>query len=334
MGDMSRSRALRAVVLVTGMVASACGLDNQVAPGLMGPSGFALSVSMVARPDVLPRDATSQSVVTLTMLDDKRIPVPNRAVTLELLSGPSDTRLSPTQIVTNASGVATFTVTAPGRTTPGASSIVVGATPVGDNSSNAVRRVITIALTGLVNTVAPTPLFTFSPAAPVVQQVITFDASTSTDEGVVCGDKCIYSWTFGDGAAATGRIASHAYATIGSFGVAVTVTDPTGTSTTSAPQLVTVTAAAPVADIKVSPSNTQPRGTVFNFDAGGSTVPAGVTIQSYTWIWGDSTTTVTQSAQTTHAFGTSVPAGPYTVRLIVTDSLGRTATTTASVTVS
>jgi microbial collagenase len=71
-----------------------------------------------------------------------------------------------------------------------------------------------------------------------------------------------------------------------------------------------------------------------NFDAGGSTAATGTTIVRYNWVWGDGTSTETTDPQIAHVFSTGLPVGTYVVRLTVRDSLGRTATTTASVTVS
>jgi PKD repeat protein len=81
----------------------------------------------------------------------------------------------------------------------------------------------------------------------------------------------------------------------------------------------------------VSPSNAQVAGTTLSFSGAGSTVGSGAQIVEYRWIWGDaSADTVLETSQATHAFGAN---GTYVVRLIVKDSFGRTATTTATVTV-
>jgi PKD repeat protein len=60
-------------------------------------------------------------------------------------------------------------------------------------------------------------------------------------------------------------------------------------------------------------------------------VGSGASLVEYTWVWNDGTeNTVGASAQASHAFAT---AGVYTVRVIVRDNLGRTASATATVTV-
>ena len=57
------------------------------------------------------------------------------------------------------------------------------------------------------------------------------------------GDDLIYSWTFGDGAAASGPTAAHAYTAPGTYTVTLVVTDPTGLQATAS-RLVTVPVAA------------------------------------------------------------------------------------------
>ena len=57
--------ALLVPIAAAAMLATGCTLDKQEAPPLAGPSGYALSVTMTATPDVLPRDGNSSSVVQL-----------------------------------------------------------------------------------------------------------------------------------------------------------------------------------------------------------------------------------------------------------------------------
>jgi len=63
------SRAALLVSIAAAMLATGCTLDKQDAPALAGPSGYALSVTMTATPDVLPRDGNSSSVVQLIARD-------------------------------------------------------------------------------------------------------------------------------------------------------------------------------------------------------------------------------------------------------------------------
>src|SRR6266540_3057521 len=73
----------------------------------------------------------------------------------------------------------------------------------------------------------PTAAFTFTPANPTPNQVITFDASTSSDpDGTIAS----YSWNFGDGNTTTVATATitHAYTLANNYNVVLTVTDNTG----------------------------------------------------------------------------------------------------------
>jgi lysophospholipase L1-like esterase/chitodextrinase len=80
---------------------------------------------------------------------------------------------------------------------------------------------------------APTAAF----AASCTGLSCTFDASASTDDHGITG----YGWTFGDGASGAGLTASHAFASAGTFTVALVVTDTAGQTGTAA-KAVTVTA--------------------------------------------------------------------------------------------
>ncbi len=73
----------------------------------------------------------------------------------------------------------------------------------------------------------PVASFTRSPSSGVVPLAVSFDASTSSDPD---GDYLLYHWSFGDGATATGPIASHSYTSVASHTATLTVTDAVGAS--------------------------------------------------------------------------------------------------------
>src|SRR5688500_7701335 len=86
-------------VIAFALAVSACGIDRHPAPDLAGPSGHALSLSLAATPDALPRDGSSQATITVVARDQVGEPVPG----LRLIVGvsPEATVASPADIVTD-----------------------------------------------------------------------------------------------------------------------------------------------------------------------------------------------------------------------------------------
>ena len=327
MTGFSARLSMAALALVLSVIATGCALDDADAPPLMGPSEFGLSVTATAIPDLLARDGVSQSVITLTVRDDRSRPVAGQRVSLGVT--PAAAGLSVAEVVTDGSGQATFSVTAPPATALAGNSVRISATPVGNQSGGAVPRTIEVFLTGAANTTAPTPAFTVTPVSPEVNQVASFNASTTMDEGAACMDACTYTWAFGDEAIKTGRIQTHAFQTAGIQSVTLTVRDASGT-TASAQQNVTVTAPArpTVGTITVTPS-TPFAGQAASFTAA-FTVAANHRIVGFNWQWGDGTATSTSNASTTHTYDRN---GVYVVTVTATDDLGQSASASASVTV-
>jgi PKD repeat protein len=72
--------------------------------------------------------------------------------------------------------------------------------------------------------------------------VCSFDASGSSAEQGISS----YSWTFGDAQAATGKTPAHNYATSGQYTVTLTVTDVTGTTSSTTQNLLLVFADVPL----------------------------------------------------------------------------------------
>ena len=85
----------------------------------------------------------------------------------------------------------------------------------------------------------PIAYFTYEPQNPVVNQLITFNASNSTDpDGTITN----YEWDFGDGNVTntTEAIINHSYASAGDYTANLTVTDNDGATNTTS-KLITVT---------------------------------------------------------------------------------------------
>ena len=317
---LKHCRASRlAVSVVVALVTSAwagCSLETPGVPGLTSPSGFGTAVTLTATPDSLPRNGSAQSVVTVTVRDSTNTPAGGQRLTVTATVG----TLSQDEIVTDGDGHATFAFIAPAATAV-ANQARIQVVPVSDGGEAPLPRVLTITLTGVSNSTVPTPAFTFTPTTPEKNASVRFDASTTTDEGIVCLDVCTYSWNFGDGSTGSGRIVSHIYTTPGSRTVTLTVTDAAGTSASTASTVTVSDVAKPTVALAVDPSPPladQPA----TFTAT-TTVAAGHGISSYFWTWGDGnsqTTFVPTVIKTYGAVGTYVP----TVR--VTDDLGQTAT--------
>lgn len=133
-----------------------------------------------------------------------------------------------------------------------------------------------------------------------------------------------YGWDFGDGTTGTGVTTTHDYGAGGSYLVKLTVTDSRGATATSS-EVVTVAAphTAPTAAFSAPVT-----GLSVAVDGSDSTVADGDSL-TYAWNFGDGATTGPgATANHTYAVG-----GDYTITLVVTDSVGATATTTHVVTV-
>jgi PKD repeat protein len=172
----------------------------------------------------------------------------------------------------------------------------------------------------------PVASFTFSPPDPLIHELVTFDASSSSPDG---GEIVSYTWTFGDGNVTTTNnpIITHAYSSYGTFTVTLNVTDSEGKWDTTSQQITVEK--APIADFWWNPYYPQ-RGETVTFDASAST-PDGGTIISYAWNFGDGTPIVeTDQPVITHVYAET---GDYLVTLNVTDSEGRWDTETHTITV-
>jgi len=168
----------------------------------------------------------------------------------------------------------------------------------------------------------PEAIFTESATIVVTNEVITFDASRSSDPD---GTIVKYSWGFGDGTNATGVFVQHAYANDGIYTVTLTVTDDDG-STDRTTSIETVLNRGPVALFTYSP-DTVYTGEAVIFDASNSYDSDGIII-SYFWDFGDGTSDT--GVTTSHSYADN---GIYTITLTVTDDDGTARSTDAIETV-
>jgi PKD repeat protein len=171
---------------------------------------------------------------------------------------------------------------------------------------------------------APSARFTYTPTDPLVNEPVTFDASSSTPNG---GNLTSYLWDFGDGTTGTGVIVNHTYTTVDSYLVTLNVTDSEGVWATDDASVVV--GGAPVAAFTYDPTEPTAEDEV-TFDASASTPNGGVLTDpsSYVWDFGDGETGTGRLVN--HTYPT---AGDYVVTLNVTDSQSQSAITTQTVTV-
>ena len=156
---------------------------------------------------------------------------------------------------------------------------------------------------------------------------MTFNASTTTDEGVPCSN-CTFFWNFGGDGTATGLTATHAFSSGGSFVVALTVTDAAG-STSTAQQTVTVSAPSIPTGLSVNPTTATAK-LAQTFTASATAAP-NHRITSYQFIWGDGDSNTQNSPVIQHTYQ---QAGSFLLTLTVRDDLGQSATANQVITVS
>jgi len=168
----------------------------------------------------------------------------------------------------------------------------------------------------------PIASFIHSPTAPQVNEIVTFDASASSDpDGTIVS----YEWVFGDGTNGTSKIATHTYADNRTYVVTLNVTDNHGLSNVTSKDIL-VLDAHPNATFTESAENVYTYE-VITFNASGSYDPDG-NITSYFWDFGDETNATSIIVEHSYA-----DDGNYTVTLTVTDDDGATNNATATKTV-
>lgn len=314
-------------------VLAGCTVSKQEAPGFVGPSGFGISMTLRAQPEMLPRDGASTSLISVEarVADENGTvkPFANQPFDLTVTAG----GLSTSRITTDGTGRASFVYTAPAQNDPvSEATIFLTALQNGDVAN---YRSDSIRLT-LVGPDVPVAAFTTTPstAAPgaAFHSIITFDATTSTLGGLSCGSACTYTWDFGDGSSGTSMVVQHQYANSGVFNATLTVTTASGTSNSTTKPVVIAPPLLTTPDFTFNPCASLVAKCMTLTD---SSVPAdGVTIASRYWDFGDGTTPVsTPDAAIDHTFPANPNQATYNVKLRLTDNLGRVSTTTKQVAV-
>ena len=317
------------LVLMMAVTGAACTMTDIDRPPLAGPSEMSLSLMLLANPDVLSLDGSSQTLITVEARDTNGQPAANVPLRVQILADGQPTdfgTISARTLVTGSNGRATFTYTAPSFGSGPIPNLQLSVTPTGTDASTHVDRLVTVKLVqpGVIG-IAPIARFTFTPADPAAFTNVRFDGSTSTPGlGAVITD---YLWEFGDGTTATGVTPTHQF-DVGVYLVRLTVTDNRGLTNQSAAQTVTVTEGEPpTATFVYSPTAPVAGQQVF-FNGTQSMPGIGHRIVSYRWSWGDG-----QSGSGSTASHTFTAAGTYVVVLTVTDEAGQVARTSVEVTI-
>jgi methionine-rich copper-binding protein CopC/chitodextrinase len=165
----------------------------------------------------------------------------------------------------------------------------------------------------------PVAAFTYSDNPNDVDNT-KFDASDSydQDEG---GTIVNYTWNFGDGSTAFGKVVYHLFDDNGTYTVTLTVTDDFG-ATDSVTEQVVVANVAPTALFTYDPDKPKFEGGEAEVTFTDLSEDDDGTIESWLWDFGDGETSTEQNPVHTYADDKT-----YTVTLTVTDDDGETATT-------
>lgn len=317
---LSRGRLPVSALIVVLM--AGCTVQEQRTPELSGPSELGLSLALVAQPETLPRDGSSMASIAVTAFDSNGKAKAGQRFLMTADAGV----LNPMEVITGTDGRATMTYTAPGLNDR-VSTVTITAIPVGvagGDATNVNTRSVHIFVLGPS---IPVASFNFTPTSPAVLDPVTFDATTTALDNRQCLSGCSYSWNFDDGSSATGMVVQHTFSSSGVRNVTLTATSlVNGTSNSVTRPIVVQPPALPLANFSTGTCAVPAARCVRFTDA--STVGAGATINGYLIDFGDNTNATSLPTERTYAV-----AGSYNVRLTVTDSLGRTATTTRPIVV-
>ena len=323
--------AAAALTLITG-----CTVKDVDAPALAGPSTFANNLVLRSSTDTLIQDGVSQAVITITATDPagnaKNIPL-RADITVDGVV--QDFGRLNTKTPTANGTPLVYTAPAASTTASGqvAQTVTILVTPMdaGDFRSEVPRQIdIRLVPQGVILPINPNlnAQFTPTPLAPKVLDIVTFDASTTTNNGAACGSACTYAWDFGDGTTSAGVATSHQYRAVGVYLAKLTVTDSRGAQSIST-VLMSVSAATPppAPTFTFSPQPAVVDQTIF-FNASESLAGPGRRLVSYEWDFGKGTT----GSGVTVAKSYDV-AGTYIVTLTVTDDAGAKTSKSAQVVV-
>jgi chitodextrinase len=336
-------RKLLAIITTIALPASACTVHQSTAPSESGPAETSLSLRLFANPDRIPQDGLHPSSLSITAFDAGGHAI---AAQVHLSVAPTGFGTLTTDIngnvvtTTDVNKPVVVSYLPPAATTGSNTNVTISASMVGPNSVTTTTQqvsLITQPANGIVSA-APVAIVALNPntASYATNQAITFDGSASCGSGLVAG-VCpstnaivAYLWTFGDNTSSSSATAVHAYSAAGAYPVTLTVTNDKNAMASTTQAVVVAVVAAPTASFTFSPTPIVKNVTTVNFNAAASTAATGHILVKYDWNFGDGTSATGMTPQ--HIFTTTV-AGTYTVTLTVTDDVGQTKVTTATVTV-
>jgi PKD repeat protein len=148
---------------------------------------------------------------------------------------------------------------------------------------------------------APTANFTASPTTTTTGTNIAFTDSST-------GSPTTWAWTFGDGGTSSVQNPVHPYGSPGTYTVALTATNASGSNTLTKTNYITINAPAPVANFTGTPTSLTVGSSVSFSDTSTGNPTA------WAWTFGDGGTSNT-GPNVAHAYNT---AGTYSVSLTVT----------------
>lgn len=324
MNIIMRIVKLLLVAAIATTTLAACTVKDVDTPPLAGPSSLARTIIMVADRDTLLQDGSQEAAIRITALVQPgqsenirlRAQVFVDGVAQDFGTLSNKNPITPTTIFYRAPAAPTTV----GGQVPTTVTIAVTPDDSGDFRGETTRTIdLRLIPPGVILPTNPNlaASFTVSPNPPKVMDIVTFNASNTTNTGVSCTLACTYAWDFGDGTTGTGQITTHQFRTISSFQVRLTVTDSRGATALALQTVNVLPGDPPTALFTRSPGGDVGVNQPVFFDASASRPAPGRTIVRHEWSFGDGN--FAQGVVVTHSYAA---AGVYTGQLTTIDDAG------------